>query len=131
MSSFKSQAKSLSDRYDKYVPMVHIYGIAKNLCDMLAGQQKEAKKAKAKLNQEKESIINKYVKSQESFNVEWTNVVNRFKNMVDTFSRRCDGAWTCGGASSAMKSEIGHIASSLDEMRNAFDSIYWPNSRKD
>lgn len=123
ISSFKSQAKQLSDKYDKYVPMAHIYAIAKQFHELLADAQKEAKKARAKLNKEQESIINRYRKSQDSFNVEWSNVIRRFNNMIDTFNNRCSSAMFCGGASEALSTNINHIATSINEMGKAFAAI--------
>lgn len=123
VSSFKTQAKSISDQYDKFVPMAHIYAIAKQFFDLLSNAQKEAKKARANLNNEQDSIINRYKKSQESFNVEWNNVIRRFNNMVATFNNRCASAMFCGGAASALSSDINHISSSINEMGRAFAEI--------
>lgn len=123
VSAFKSKAKSLSDEYDKYIPMAHIYHLSKSIYELLADHQKEIKKAKANLNKERDSIINRYKKSQDAFNVEWNNVIKRVSNMIDTFNNRCNGAMFCGGASGALVSDINHITSSISEMGKAFAAI--------
>ena len=123
ISTFHLQAKSWSNKHEKYVPMVHIYSTGKNSFDLLSNAQKEVRKAKAELNQQQDSIINRYQKSQNSFNVEWDNVIRRFNNMVDTFNNRCANAMFCGGASEALSSNINHIVSSVNEMGKAFAAI--------
>ena len=123
IANFKNKVRSLTDTYEKFIPMAHIYAVSKNFYDLLASAQQGAKKQRAELNKKQDSIINRYRKSQDSFNVEWDNVIRRFKNMVNTFNNRCSGAWTCGGASGAMASDINHITSSINGMGQAFAAI--------
>ena len=123
VKEFMRVAKTLSNEYEKFMPMAEIYGLAKAMVDMLSEAQRDIKKHISKLEKGRDDIINKYQHSQDLFNTEWNNVGTRLNNMISTFNNRCANAIWCGGAAGAISSDINRVVSSLNSMATAYGAI--------
>ena len=110
-------------KFEKYNPLVLIGAGLRLMQNIIVSRQQKLAEAIETAKEKADAIANKYKASLTSYNTAHSHMITRFNNMISTFNNRCSSAAFCGGASSALLSDINSLSSSVNSLTNAYNNI--------
>lgn len=126
-NKFKSELKpiinALSNEYEVSNPILELVSILSNLRDLVLEYQKAYTNQKNELEKKKDEILNTAQQANNTLSSSFSSVARKADSMIDTFNNRCANAMFCGGAASALSSDMNQVMNSFRAVAEACDEI--------
>lgn len=122
-SEFEPIINGLSNEYKVSDPLLEIIGLLSNLRDLVIQFQQAYTEKKNELESQKEEILNAARQANNTLSSSFNSVARRANSMIDTFNNRCANAMFCGGAASALSSDMNQLMTSFRAVAEACDEI--------
>lgn len=124
---FKSELEqilnNLNDEYEVSNPIGQIVGLLSSLQSVIVDYQKAYTDQKNELEKQKEKLLNAAQQAAKTVNSSFASAARKSESMVNTFNNRCANAMLCGGAASALSSDINQLITSLGNIAQAWSNV--------